>query len=143
MEQEKNKWVEIPSYDEIDEEISKLIHSFEEEGRQRKEQGKPSLVSCASPLMLFLLEESEEELSAISNRVGCPNVENNIDNTDLTGQAMRGDNLEANNLQIDTDKSQSAELELESGSEIDIAMFPVRLVPQNKQLSFKAHPVMH
>ena len=116
-EQEKNKWVEIPNYDEIDEEISKLIQSFEEEERQRKEQGKPSFVSCASPLMSFLLEESEEELSAITNRLGCP---------DLTGQVMKGENLEANNLQIDTDKpstdktdrTQSIELELESGSEI-------------------------
>ena len=107
LEQEKNKWAEIPSYDEIDEEISKLIQSFEEEERQRKEQGKPSLVSCASPLMSFLLEESEEELSAISNRLGCPDVENIIDNTDLNGQAMKGENLEANNLQIDTDKLQS------------------------------------
>ena len=35
-EQEKNKWTEIPNYDEIDEEISKLIQSFEEEERQRK-----------------------------------------------------------------------------------------------------------
>ena len=104
LEQEKNKWAEIPSYDEIDEEISKLIQSFEEEERQRKEQGKPSLVSCASPLMLFLLEESEEELSAISNRLGCPDVENIIDNTGSTDQVMKGENLEANNLQIDTDK---------------------------------------
>ena len=70
-EQEKNKWTEIPNYDEIDEEISKLIQSFEEEERQGKEQGKPSLVSCASPLMSFLLEESEEELLAVSNRLGC------------------------------------------------------------------------
>ena len=45
-EQKKNKWTEIPNYNEIDEEISKLIQSFEEEERQRKEQGKPSLVSC-------------------------------------------------------------------------------------------------
>ena len=34
LEQEKNKWTEIPNYDEIDEEISKLIQSFEEEERQ-------------------------------------------------------------------------------------------------------------
>ena len=33
-EQEKNKLTEIPNYDEIDEEISKLIQSFEEEERQ-------------------------------------------------------------------------------------------------------------
>ena len=41
-EQEKNKWVEIPNYNEVDEEFSRLIQSFEEEERQRKEQGKPS-----------------------------------------------------------------------------------------------------
>ena len=41
-EQEKSKWTEIPNYDEIDEEISKLIQGFEEEERQKKEQGKPS-----------------------------------------------------------------------------------------------------
>ena len=75
--------------------------------------------------MSFLLEESEEELSAISNRLGCPNVEN-IENTDSDGQAIKGDNLEVNTLQIDTDKpptdkSHSAELELESGSEIKVA----------------------
>ena len=33
-EQEKNKWTEIPNYDEIDQEISKLIQDFEEEERQ-------------------------------------------------------------------------------------------------------------
>ena len=32
-EQGKNKWTEIPNYDEIDEEIFKLIQSFEEEER--------------------------------------------------------------------------------------------------------------
>ena len=56
-EQEKNKkGVEIPNYDEVDEEISRLIQSFEEEEKQRREQGKPSLIVCASPLMSFLLE---------------------------------------------------------------------------------------
>ena len=33
-EQERNKWTEIPNYDKIDHEISKLIHDFEEEERQ-------------------------------------------------------------------------------------------------------------
>ena len=128
-EQEKSKWTEIPNYDEIDEEISKLIQSFEEEERQRKEQGKPSLLSCASPLILFLLEESEEEFSVISNRLGCSDVENNVDNTNLNGQAMKGENLEICNLKTDkqkinkpqTEKSQSHELKLESGSEINMA----------------------
>ena len=111
-EQEKNKWTEIPNYDEIDEEISKLIQSIEEEERQRKEKGKPSLVSCASPLMSFLIEESEEELSSV--KLGHPDVENIVDSADLNSQAMKGDNLE-------TDKLQSPELKLESGSEINIA----------------------
>ena len=119
-EQEENKWAEIPNYDEVDEEISRLIQSFEEEEEQRKEQGKPLLVSCASPLMWFLLEESEEELAAISKRLGCPDVEN-VDNSDSISQVMKGDNVEANNLQIETDKLQPLELELELGSEIKVA----------------------
>ena len=32
--QERNKWPEIPNYDEIDQEISKLIQEFKEEERQ-------------------------------------------------------------------------------------------------------------
>ena len=59
-EQEKNKkGLEIPNpnYDEVDEEIARLIHNFEEEEKQRREQGKPSLIACASPLLSFLLEE--------------------------------------------------------------------------------------
>ena len=101
LEQEKNKCTEIPNYDEIDEEISKLIQSFEEEERQRREQGKPSLISWASPLM-FLLEDSEEELSAASsNRLGCPGVENIVDSTDLNREAMQGENLETSKIKID------------------------------------------
>ena len=64
LEQERNKCIEIPeipNYDEVDEEIARLIQSFEEEEKQRWEQGKPSLISCASPLMSFLLEDSEVE----------------------------------------------------------------------------------
>ena len=61
-EQEKiKKGLEIPNYDddeEIDEEIARLIHNFEEEEKQRREQGKPSLIACASPLLSFLLEEN-------------------------------------------------------------------------------------
>ena len=34
LEQERNKWTEIPNYDEIDQEISKLIQGFKEEKRQ-------------------------------------------------------------------------------------------------------------
>ena len=108
-EQERNKWTEIPNYDEIDQEISKLIHDFEEEERQQKEQGKPSLVSGASPLMSFLIEESDEELSTASTdlRLGCPDVGKIIDSKDSSSEAMKGENLE-------TDKSQLPELELES-----------------------------
>ena len=59
-EQERNKkGLEIPNsnYDEVDEEIARLLHNFEEEEKQRREQGKPSLIACALPLMSFLLEE--------------------------------------------------------------------------------------
>ena len=41
---------------DVDEEIARLIHNFEEEERQRREQGKPSLISCASPLLSFYLK---------------------------------------------------------------------------------------
>ena len=86
-EQEKNKIVEIPNYDEVDEEIARLIHNFEEEEeKQRVEQGKPSLIACASPLMYCLLEETDEDLAVISNRLGI-------------SQAMSRDDLEARNLQ--------------------------------------------
>ena len=62
-EQENNKkGLEIPNYDEVDNEISRLIQSIEEEEKQRWEQGKPSLIVCASPLMSFLLEETDEDL---------------------------------------------------------------------------------
>ena len=47
-EQENNKkGLEIPNYDEVDEKIARLIHNFEEEEKQRQEQGKPSLIACA------------------------------------------------------------------------------------------------
>ena len=47
-EQERNKkGLEIPNpnYVDVDEEIVRLIHNFEEEEKQRREQGKPSLIS--------------------------------------------------------------------------------------------------
>ena len=92
-EQENNKKVlEIPYYDEVDEEIARLIHSFEEEEKQRREQGKPSLIVCASPLMSFLLEETEEDLAVISDKLGI-------------SQAMSRDDLEAKNLQKEIDKN--------------------------------------
>ena len=111
-EQDKNKCTEISNYDEIDEEISKLIQSFEEEERQQKEQGKPSLIYCASPLMSFLLEDSEEELSDASSRLGCSDVEN------IDSEAMKGENLETDKPQIG--KSQSPELKLELESELNV-----------------------
>ena len=104
-EQEKiKKGLEIPNYDDVDEEIARLIHNFEEEEKQRREKGKPSLISCASPLLSFLLEETEEDLAVISDRLGI-------------SQTMSRDDLEAKNLQKDIEKSQKAEfkLELESG----------------------------
>ena len=107
-EEERNKkGLEIPNsnYDEVDEEIARLIHNFEEEEKQRWEQGKPSLIVCASPLMSFLLEEKDEDLAVISDRLGI-------------SQAMSRDELEARNLQKEIDKSQAAELELELEKEI-------------------------
>ena len=104
-EQENNKkGLEILNYDEVDKEISRLIKSFEKEEKQRWEQGKPSLIMCASPLMSFLLEETEEDLAAISDRLGI-------------SQAMNKDGLVAKNLQKEIGKSRAAELKLESESE--------------------------
>ena len=91
-EQEKiKKGLEIPNYDEVDEEIARLIHNFEEEEKQRWEQGKPSLIACVSPLMPFLLEEKDEDLAVISDRLGI-------------SQVMSRDDLEAKNLQKDIDR---------------------------------------
>ena len=68
QEQERNN--ENPNYDEVDQEIARLIHNFEEEEKQRWEQGKPSLIACASPLLSFLLEEKDEDLAVINDRLG-------------------------------------------------------------------------
>ena len=74
----------------MDEEIARLIHNFEEEEKQRREQGKPSLIACASPLLSFLLEEKDEDLAVTNDRLGI-------------SQAMSREDLEANNLQKDID----------------------------------------
>ena len=103
LEQEKNKQeLEIPNsnYDEVDEEIARLIHNFEEEEKQRWEQGKPSLIACASPLLSFLLEEKDEDLAVLSDRLGI-------------SQVMSRDDLEANKLQKEIDRSRETELKLE------------------------------
>ena len=100
-EQERNN--QNLNYDDVDEEIARLIHNFEEEEKQRWEQGKPSLISGASPLLSFLLEEKDEDLAAISDRLGI-------------SQAMSREDIEANNLQKDIAKSQVDEIEL--GKEI-------------------------
>ena len=111
-EQENNrKGLEIPNYDEVDEEITRLIHNFDEEEKQRWEQVKPSLIACASPLMSFLLEEIDEDLAAISDRLGI-------------SQAMSRDDLEATKLQKEIDKPQTVELretelKLELGSQLE------------------------
>ena len=55
---------------DMDEEIARLIHNFEEEERQTREQGKPSLISCASPLLSFLLEEKDDDLGIVNDRLG-------------------------------------------------------------------------
>ena len=84
----------------MDEEIARLIHNFEEEEKQRWEQGKPSLITCASPLPSFLLEEKDEDLSVTNDRLGI-------------SQVMSREHLEANNLQKDIAKSKAAEIELD------------------------------
>ena len=80
----------------MDEEIARLIHNFEEEEKQRREQGKPSLIACSSPLLSFLLEEKDEDFAVISDRLGI-------------SQAMSREDLEAKNLQKEIVKSQGAE----------------------------------
>ena len=49
--------------------------------------------------MSSLIEESEEDLSAVSSRLGCPDAENIIDSIDSNSQAMKGENLETDKLQ--------------------------------------------
>ena len=92
--------------DQVDEEITRLIHNFEEEEKQRRDQGKPSLIACASPLLSFLLEEKDEDLAVISDRLGI-------------SQAMSRDNLEAKKLLKDIDRSKETELKLELGSQFE------------------------
>ena len=106
-EQERNKkGLEIrnSNSDEVDAEIARLIQNFEEEEKQRQEQGKPSLIVCASPLLSFLLEETDEDLAVISDRLGI-------------SQVMSREDLEANRLQKDIDRSWEAELKL--GSQLE------------------------
>ena len=100
---EKERKNQNLNYDDVDEEIARLIHNIEEEEKQRREQGKPSLIACASPLLSFLLEQKDEDLAVASDRLGI-------------SQVMSREDLEANNLQKDIAKSQVAEIEL--GKEI-------------------------
>ena len=85
------------NYDEVDEEIARLIQNFEEGEKQRQEQGKPSLIACASPLLSCLLEETDENLAVINDRLGI-------------SQAMSREDLEANRLQKDIDRLREAKL---------------------------------
>ena len=62
------------NYDDVDEEIARLVHNFEEEEKQRWEQGMPSLIACASPLLSFLLEEKDEDLAVSNDRLGISQV---------------------------------------------------------------------
>ena len=101
VEQERNN--QNLNYDDVDEEIARLIHNFEEEEKQRWEQGESSLILCASPLLSFFLEEKDEDLAVTSDRLGI-------------SQVMSREDLEANNLQKDIANSQIAEIEL--GKEI-------------------------
>ena len=86
---------------DVDEEIARLIHNFEEEERQRREQGKPSLIACASPLLSFLLEETDDDLGIVNDRLGI-------------SQAMSREDLEANKLQREINRSREVEQKLES-----------------------------
>ena len=86
---------------DVDEEIARLIHSFEEEEKQRWEQGKPSLIACASPLLSFLLEEPDDDLGIVNDRLGI-------------SQAMSREDLEAIKLQREINRSREVEQELES-----------------------------
>ena len=77
--------------------------------------------------MLFLIEGSDEELSAPStdHRLGCHDVEQFIHSKDLNSEAIKGENLEMNKLQIDKlqiDKWQIPELKLESESESEVTL---------------------
>ena len=85
---------------DVDEEIARLIHNFEEEEKQRREQGKPSLISCASPLLSFLLEETDEDLAIVNDRLGI-------------SQVMSREDLEASKLQREITRSREVELKLE------------------------------
>ena len=70
--------------------------------------------------MSFLIEESEEELSIASSRLGCPDVEKIIDSKDSNSEAMKGENLEMNKLQINKPQIDKASTEFELGSESEI-----------------------
>ena len=122
-EQERNKkGLEIPNsnYDEVDEEIARLIQNFEEEEKQRWEQGKPSLIACASPLFSFLLEEKDEYLGVISDRLGI-------------SQAMSKEDLEANKLHKNIDRLQKAELNLGSQNQAAQVQGPSRDASKNTE----------
>ena len=108
-EQEKNKKGlenQNSNYDEVDAEIARLIQNFEEEETQRWEQGKPSFIVCASPLLSFLLEDTDEDLVVINDRLGI-------------SQAMSREDFEANKLQKDIDRLREAELKLKLGSQVE------------------------
>ena len=72
---------ETQNYDQSELEISKLIPTIGQESEQ-KESNMPSIPSCASPLMPFLDQVSDQLLSSASNhslRNGCPNIEKILD----------------------------------------------------------------
>ena len=85
---------------DVGEEIARLIHNFKEEEKQRREQGKPSLILCASPLLSFLLEATDEDLAIVNDRLGI-------------SQVMSREDLEVNKLQREINRSQEVELKLE------------------------------
>ena len=135
LEQDKAKWPEIPSFDEIDQEISKLIQQFQEEERKQMHSGKPSISSCASPLMSFLSEVSDKELASASRdiKLGCPDIEKCIDKEDSNSEELDKHNLDndRDNLDKDRDKFQNSYFQSILWSDI-----------RPNLLSSRAHPIM-
>ena len=98
-EQERNN--EHPNYDEVDQEIARLIHNFERR-RKNKEGSKVShhYLHVHHHYCPFYLKKKMKILAVINDRLGI-------------SQAMSRDDLEAHNLQKEIVKAQAAELDLE------------------------------
>ena len=101
-EQDKAKWPEIPSFDDIDQEISKLIQQFHKEERRQKHSGKPSISPCA----LFSSEVSDKELALASRdiKLGCPDIEKSINKEDLNNEELDRHNLDNDRDNLDKNR---------------------------------------